>query len=261
MRDIKNKVAWVTGAGTGIGQGCALALSREGVRTALTGRRETPLRDTAAMIETAGGETLVLPGDIADYPAMQAAVEAIGGKWGDVDILVNNAGINDSKRHWADIGVENWKQVIDVNLNGPFHCVHAVLPAMRKRAEGLIINVASWAARFDGYVAGAPYYASKHALLSLNATLNIEEGRHGIRACAICPGEVATPILDKRPVAVSADERAKMLQPEDLAELVVSVARMDPRACVNEILLSPTRSRANRGDPDFFPPPADAEDA
>ncbi len=255
MRDINGKVAWISGAGTGIGQACAIALAREGVRTALTGRRRAPLEETAALIEKHGGLATVLPGDIADYEAMRRIVAQVNALWGDIEILINNAGINDSKRHWADMGVENWKNVIDVNLNGPFHCVHAVLPAMRAQREGLIINVASWAARFDGYVAGVPYYASKHALLSMNATLNIEEGRHGIRACAICPGEVATPILDKRPNPVSAEERAKMLQPEDLAEMVVTVARMHPRACINEVLLNPTQSRANRGDSDFYPPP------
>ena len=104
--------------------------------------------------------------------------------------------------------------------------------------------MSSWAGRYDSYVAGAIYGASKHAVLALNASINIEEGPNGIRACAICPAEVATTILDSRPVPPSAEERAEMLQPEDLAETVLFVARMPARACLNEILISPTANRS-----------------
>ena len=133
-----------------------------------------------------------------------------------------------------------------VNVAGVYNAAAAALPAMRRQGDGLIVNIASWAGRHHGYFAGVAYSASKHAVVSLNASINIEESKNGIRACAICPGEVATPILDLRPDPPSEEARALMLQPEDLAETVLYVARMPARACVNEILIGPTWNRSYR---------------
>jgi NADP-dependent 3-hydroxy acid dehydrogenase YdfG len=128
---------------------------------------------------------------------------------------------------------------------------------MRRQGDGLIITISSWAGRYDAYVAGAPYNAAKRATLALNTSLNMEEGRHGIRACAICPAEVATPILANRPVPVPEEEFARMLQPDDLGALVVFIARQPPHVCMNEILISPTWNRNYLGSADFHPPPAE----
>ncbi len=255
MTELTGKVAWVTGAGSGIGRAVAVALAGEGAAVALSGRREAVLADTAAEIERAGGKALAVPLDVADREAARRAAGAIHERLGSVGILVNNAGVNVSERHWHNPDLEQWDRLIKTNLNGVYYTIAAVLPAMRQGGDGLIVNIASWAGRYNSYVAGVAYGASKHAVLALNASLNMEECRHGIRACAICPAEVATPILDKRPVPVSQDERTKMLQPEDLAETVLYVARLPARACVNEILISPTANRFFLGTPDVPPAP------
>jgi NADP-dependent 3-hydroxy acid dehydrogenase YdfG len=183
---------------------------------------------------------MLAPLDVGDLAAVQATAAAIQERYGRLDIQVNNAGVNIANRSWDSFAAEDWDRVIKTNVNGVYYCVSAALPTMRAQNDGLFVNIASWAGRFDTKVAGVAYSASKHAVLSLNASINLEELEHGIRATAICPAEVATPIMDRRPVPVSAEERARMLQPEDLAATVLFVATMPPRACLNEILISPT---------------------
>ncbi len=243
MRDLSGKVAWITGAGSGIGEAGATALAKAGMKVVLSGRRADLLNAVAARITDAGGEAAVEPVDVSDRHAVAAVAAGIGDRFGRLDILVNSAGINVKERLWKDLTPEKWDQVIRTDLDGAFYCTHAVLPMMRAQKDGLIIQIASWAGRFDEYLTGAAYNAAKHAQVSMTATLNKEEFANGIRGCSICPGEVATPILDSRPVPVSDDEKALMLQSQDLGETILFVARMDPRVCVNEILISPTHNR------------------
>ncbi len=182
--------------------------------------------------------------DISNRDSVSSAAEEIGLRFGPVDILVNSAGINVPNRSWGSIDAESFEQVVSVNLNGTMNCILAVLPGMRARKAGLIINIASWAGRFVSSLTGPAYTAAKHAVGALTQSLNVEECINGIRACAIFPGEVATPILDKRAVPPSAEERARMLQPEHVAEAACFVAAMPPAVCVNEILMSPTWNRS-----------------
>jgi NADP-dependent 3-hydroxy acid dehydrogenase YdfG len=139
--------------------------------------------------------------------------------------------------------VEGWREVVGINLDGTYYCTAAVLPSMRARKDGLIINIASWSGKFDTFMTGPAYNATKHGVVALTAHLNQEECIKGIRACAISPAEVATPIMDKRPVKPSPEDMAKMLQPEDLGKTILFVADMPPHVCVNEILISPTWNR------------------
>ena len=245
MTALDGKIVWITGAGSGIGQASAFALAGDGAKLVLSGRRPAPLEETAGKIRADGGAAEVEALDIADKAAVRAAAEGIHGRHGRIDILVNSAGLNVPNRHWADLDTEGWERVVQVDLNGAFYCTHAVLPIMRAQGDGLIVNVSSWAGRYDTKLTGPAYNAAKHGLLAMNASLNLEEGPNGIRGCAICPGEVATPILDSRPVPVSDEDKARMLQQEDLGETVLFVARMPARACVNEILISPTWNRLN----------------
>ena len=243
MGFLQDKVAWVTGAGSGIGQAVAVALAGAGATVVISGRREAALAETAAQIEAAGGLFQVAPLDVREGAEIEALAASVAADRGRLDILVNNAGVNTTKRHWAEPMPDEWDEVLAINVSGLYRCTAAVLPTMRRQQDGLIVNIASWAGKEDFFPAGAVYSASKRAVLALNASLNIEECRNGIRACAICPAEVATPIMEKRPVPVSAEQRAKMLQPEDLAQTVLYVAAMPPRACVNEIVISPTLNR------------------
>ena len=243
MRSLENTVAWITGAGSGIGKAGAVAMAKAGAKVVLSGRRPEPLDDVAHLIAEAGGIAAVEPLDVADADAAHALAETIHTSHGRLDILVNSAGINVANRHWPDIDVASWQQVVDINLNGAFNVTHAVLPFMRQQGDGLIINVSSWAGRYDSYLTGPAYNATKHGLLAMSAHLNLEEGKHGIRGTTICPGEVNTPILDKRPVPVPQEEKERMLQEDDLGETILFVARMPAHACVNEILISPTHNR------------------
>ena len=244
LRDLSGTVAWVTGAGTGIGQAGAVALAADGVRVILSGRRLPELERTVGAIEDGGGVAVVEPLDVTDKPAVEAVARRIEERWGRCDILVNSAGVNIRDRHWETVADGDFDRVIAVNLNGAFYCTQAVLPMMRARADGLVIQVSSWAGRYHSHITGPAYGASKFGLTALSANLNIEECVHGIRSCALCPGEVATPILDRRPVPVSAEDRAKMVQPEDMGDLILSIARMPAHVCLNEIVVSPTWNRA-----------------
>jgi NAD(P)-dependent dehydrogenase (short-subunit alcohol dehydrogenase family) len=162
---------------------------------------------------------------------------------GRVDLLVNSAGINVPKRSWADMELEGWDKLVEINLNGVMYCMRAVLPAMRRQQDGCIINVASWAGRHVSKMPGPAYTTTKHAVLALTHSFNMDECVNGLRACCLSPGEVATPILKLRPVVPSEKEQARMLQPEDLGRTIAFVASMPPRVCMNEILISPTWNR------------------
>lgn len=243
LRSIEGEVAWVTGAGSGIGRAAAIALAGAGARLCLSGRRTDALEETAAAIRSAGGEAVVAPVDMADAAAVEAVAGTVRERFGRCDILVNSAGLNVAKRSWSEIDPAGIDSVIGVDLNGPFYASRAVLPTMRAQGGGLIVQVSSWAGRYVSKLTGPAYSAAKHGLVALSESLNQEECGHGIRSCCICPGEVATPILDKRPVPVTPEDRARMLQADDMGELILFVARMPPHVCLNEILVSPTWNR------------------
>ena len=245
MGELANKVAWITGGGTGIGAAAAEWLAQDGAAVILSGRRKDVLDEVAARIAGQGGTASALPVDVADGAAMAAAAREIRDAHGRIDILVHSAGTNILNRSWSKIDEAGWNQIVDVNLNGSYNAVQAVLPAMREAGGGLLILVSSWAGRYDTLLTGPAYNATKHGMRAMAAHLNLEEGRNGIRCCTIMPGEVNTPILDKRPIPVPAEERVRMMQPEDMGETIRFVARLHPRVCVNEILISPTWNRLN----------------
>ena len=243
MPDLSGKVAWVTGAGSGIGEAAALALAREGAAVALTGRRREPLQAVADRIVKAGGQALVVPGDLGEQETASRIAAAIKEKFGRLDILINNAGGNLLERSWAKLTPERIKSMLDANLNSAFYCSAAALEIMRPQKGGLLIHTSSWAGRFAGIVPGPAYVAAKHAVVAMSYTINMEEFQHGIRSTVLCPNEVATPILDLRPKPVSAEERARMIQPEHMADLILYVARQPASICVNEVVISPTWNR------------------
>ncbi len=240
---LRGKVAWITGAGSGIGSAGAGALAEAGATVVLSGRRPGQLEAVAAAIAAAGGRAEIAPLDVADNQAVARVGAEIFERHGRVDILVNSAGINLPTRFWKTLTPESFAEIVGITLNGALYCIHAVLPSMRARKDGLVINVSSWAGRFETYMTGPAYNASKHAMAALTHSLNDEECVNGIRACVIYPGEVATPILKNRPKPPSSEEISRMLQPEDLGRTIRFVAEMPPRVCINEILISPTWNR------------------
>lgn len=243
MPSLNGKVAWVTGAGSGIGEAAALALAGEGAKVALTGRRREPLQKVADKIAKAGGKALVVPGDLGEPEAASRIAGKIKQDLGRLDILINNAGTNVLERSWAKLTPDRIKTVLDANLNSAFYCSSAALGIMRAQKDGLLIHTSSWAGRFAGIVPGPAYVAAKHAVVAMSYTINMEEFQHGIRSTVLCPNEVATPILDLRPTPVSPEDRARMIQPEHMADLIVYIARQPPSICLNEIVISPTWNR------------------
>jgi len=244
MGKLEGKVAWITGAGSGIGEATAHAMAKEGAIVALTGRRKEPLDTVAHAIEKAGGKALVEPGDVMDKAMAPAVVARIIKATGRLDVLVNNAGTNVTARTFAVLTPENLDYVIQANLNGAYYCVLAVLPQMRAQKDGVLIHTSSWAGRYVSPLSGTAYTASKHAVVAMSHSLNMEEFRNGIRSSAICPHEISTPILETRPVKVTEEERARMLQSEDMANLYVYIATQQPHVCINEVTIAPTWNRA-----------------
>jgi NADP-dependent 3-hydroxy acid dehydrogenase YdfG len=240
---ISGRVVWVTGAGSGVGEAAALALGGAGARLVLSGRRVEALQAVADAIRGRGGEAHVAALDVADAAAVERTAAFVEETFGGCDILVHSAGLNVPNRSWSQLDTAGIDRVLGADLSGPFYLTRAVLPGMRRRGGGLLIHIASWASRYVSNVSGPAYSAAKHGLLAMSESLNQEECQNGIRSCCICPGEIATPLLDQRPVPVSPEERARMLQPRDLAETVLYVARMPATVCVNEILISPTWNR------------------
>jgi len=243
MSNKEKRVAWVTGGDSGIGEAGAQALAADGWIVVVSGRRQDALENVVAKIRRANGTAEAIALDVSQKSEVNRAAERILSRHGRIDLLVNSAGINVPKRSWADMELEGWEKLVEINLNGVLYCIHAVLPAMRAQKDGCIINVASWAGRHVSKMPGPAYTTTKHAVLALTHSFNMDECVNGLRACCLSPGEVATPILKLRPVVPSAQEQARMLQPEDLGRTIAFVASMPPRVCVNEILISPTWNR------------------
>jgi NADP-dependent 3-hydroxy acid dehydrogenase YdfG len=240
---LSGKIAWITGAGSGIGEAAALSLAREGAVVALTGRRREPIQGVADRIVKAGGKAMVAPGDMGDPAVPERIAADIARQFGRLDLLVNNAGSNITERRWRELTPERIRFMTDANLNGALYCALAALNIMRPQKDGLLIHTASWAGRFVGLVSGATYSAAKHGVVAMSYSINMEEFQNGIRSTVLCPAEVATPILDKRPKPVSAEERARMIQPENMADLIVYIAKQPATICVNEVVISPTWNR------------------
>lgn len=231
-------IAVVAGAGSGVGRAVAVELGKRGYNLALLGRREAPLQETAAL---AGGAArkLVVPCDLADEVAVAAAADRVRAELGDAEVRVNSAGTNVARRSLAELSIEDYRLVIDVNLNGAYFVTRAFLPAMRQRGRGTIVHVVSDAGLSANRISGAAYVASKFGLVGLTGTINAEERRHGIRACAVCPGEINTPLLDRRPAPPPVEARAKMLQAEDVAACVMLAIDLPDRATVEQIIVRP----------------------
>jgi NADP-dependent 3-hydroxy acid dehydrogenase YdfG len=244
MTRLDGKVAWITGAGSGIGEAGALALAGAGACVVLTGRRRDALESVARRIESQGGSALVEAGDVTDAERVNAIVATIREKLNRLDIVVNNAGVNLKERHWVDLTPGRIDTILESNLSSAFYVAAAALTVMRQQRDGILIHTASWAGRFVSHLTGPGYLAAKHAMVAASHSLNMEECINGIRSTVICPGEVATPILANRPVPVSEEDRARMLQAEDLGDLILYVATRPKHVCLNEILISPTWNRS-----------------
>jgi len=233
------KTAVVTGAGSGVGQAIAFALAKQNWKVALVGRLAETLRQTVKQAGSAAGDLLACPCDIGDAKAVGAMAQRVLEEFGAVEVLVNAAGTNAPKRALENLSLDDYHAMINTNLNGAYYCLQAFLPQMRARKRGTIINIVSDAGRQASPKAGPAYVMSKFGLAGLTQSINAEERGNGIRGCAIFPGDIDTPLLDKRPAPPSAEARAKMLSPQDVAQCALLVIHLPPRAVVEEILIRP----------------------
>jgi len=238
---LDGQVAIVTGAGSGVGRAAALALAGEGAVVALAGRREEPLRETATLVtslpDVDANRALVTPCDVTVPEQVRDMVARVLARFGRIDVLVNNAGLNVPRRALAEMEPADWRRIVTVNLEGPYLCVHAVLPTMREQGSGTFIHIGSKAAWRPSPLAGAAYTAAKAGLAGLSAAINAEERVNGLRSAVIILGDVNTPLLDNRPTPPSAETRAQLLDPDDVAACVRLIASLPPRARIEELVL------------------------
>ena len=231
------RVLWVTGAGSGMGRAAAIAAA-PGRRIALSGRRTDRLEETAALVEQADGEAMVLPLDARDAAAVTDTHERIRAAWAGVDDLVLSAGLNNPARTWADQRLPDVEAIIDTNLSAVIRVVDAALPDLRKRG-GQVVVVSSYAGWRFSPLAGVAYSASKSALASLCQSLNAQEAAHGVRACHLCPGDVDSDFLELRPNVPGPESRAKMLTPDDVGRVVLFILDSPPHVRIDELVISP----------------------
>ncbi len=234
MSGLAGKKAVVVGGGTGIGQAIARGLAGAGAQVAIGGRREETLA------ETAQGTSIVVHGiDVACRASTNEFFRWATEQLGQIDILVNAAGINIKNRSMAEMSPEQWDQVVAINATGAYNCMYAVLPAMRARREGTILNVSSIAGKRAIALGGIAYSASKFAMTALGTCVANEVAADGVRVTNLYPGEVNTPLLEQRPSPVDEAHKQRILQPEHVAELVLSILALPPSVHVPEIIIKP----------------------
>jgi len=244
MSELAGKVVLVVGGGTGIGLGIGEAFAREGARVILAGRTQASL-DAAKQLPEVGEKFLTKTADAVDRQSIAELVAWTEEQAGPLDVLVYSAGMNVPQRSFAELSPEEFDQIMNVNATGAFNCIHAVLPGMRERKAGLILNVVSVAGLRNLKLAGLGYCASKFAQSSIGRFGNLEALEDGVAITNIYPGETNTPILDKRPVPPPAEKRAKMVHPEDIGAMAVAVAKLPARATVPEIVVTPRHMPIN----------------
>jgi NADP-dependent 3-hydroxy acid dehydrogenase YdfG len=240
MSTSPDKTIVVTGAGSGVGRAVALRFLVEGWQVALVGRRADALAETIKLAPAASAtRAATFPCDITDANAVDAMALAVLSHFTRIDVLVNSAGANIARRSLKELSRADYQSLLATNLHGAVYCVQAFLPAFRAQGGGTVININSDAGRLANAKAGAAYVTSKFALAGFTQSLNTEERANGIRACSIFPGDINTPLLDRRPQPPPQEARLQMLQPDDVAACVWLAASLPERAIIEELVVRP----------------------
>lgn len=236
---LKNQTVLIVGASSGIGREAALMFVQEGANVMAAARRRERLEQLAADAAAGPGKIAIFTGDASDQASAAQMVSATIAQFGSLDVLVFAAGINTPDRSLKRLTPAIWDNLLQVNLNGAFYVTHAALPHFRTQRAGLMLYVASISGLLAD-VSGAAYQASKRGLVALAHAIRTEEKENGIRTSVVCPGLVDTELLSQRPVKPDAETLAKALLPEDVAEMIVAIAKLPPRASVPELQILPT---------------------
>jgi len=243
MGALDGKVALITGGGSGIGRATALQLAREGACVVVTGRRQALLDAVVAEVAAAGGQAHGRCADLLQRDELIALVRWAESTLGAVDILVNNAGATSRVRNLLFVQPEEWNDVLAVNLNAVYTLIQAVLPGMLQRGGGTVVTVSSLAALRPALLGGAPYGAAKAAVSNLMTFVHATYRNQNIRSTLILPGEVNTPIMDTRIRPPTAEERARMVDPDDVARAIALVCSLPARTTIEQLVISPTYGR------------------
>ncbi|MDJ0536682.1 MAG: SDR family oxidoreductase [Xenococcaceae cyanobacterium MO_207.B15] len=233
----KQLQAIITGASSGIGRATALAFAKSGINLALVSRSEDKLSPVVDAAQAVGVKAQAYPLDLANIALVKAQINAIAQDLGAVDILVNNAGMGYTNS-LTNTSLEEWQKVLDLNLTSVFQCIQGVLPQMRSRATGTIINVASIAA-YNAFPDWGVYSVSKAGLVALTKALAVEERSNGIRAVTIAPGAVNTPMWDTDTVQADFNREA-MLTPEIVAQSILHIALLPSQAVIETMTIMPS---------------------
>jgi NAD(P)-dependent dehydrogenase (short-subunit alcohol dehydrogenase family) len=234
-----NKSVVVTGGGSGVGRAVALKLAQQGWRIAILGRHEKTLQETISLAGANKSNLTAYVCDIGDAQAVAEVGQGILLEIGDIEVLVNAAGTNVPKRSLEELSPDDYREMISTNLNGAYYCVQAFLPQMRSRGSGTIVNVISDAGKLASAKAGPAYVMSKFGLAGLTQSINAEERSKGVRACALFPGDIDTPLLQKRPTPPDTTTRSKMIRPDDVADCVLFCIHLPANVIVEEMLVRP----------------------
>lgn len=232
------KVVVVVGGGTGIGAATALAFAKAGARVFIGGRRTEQLAKVAELA-TGPHPIQFRSVDVAKRDEVVSYFDWVVGLVERIDVFVNAAGINVKDRAMSVLSPDQWDNVVNINANGAYNCLFAVLPTMRKQKDGVIFNISSVAGKRAIALGGVAYSASKFAMTALGTCVSNEVNKDGIRLINVYPGEVNTPILDHRPTPVSDEHRQRILQPEEVAEVLTSLAALPKNVHVPEIVIKP----------------------
>lgn len=233
---LKGKACVVVGASSGMGFAISAAFAREGARVVAAARRTEKLD-----LLRREGDVTPLACDVVKRKEVEAFAAETLKVLGKIDVLVYASGTNIPERAMSALTPEAWDGMIAVNLTGAFDVTRAFLPSMRSSGGGQLIYISSVAGRTADHVSGPSYQAAKRGLAGLALGLRLEERKHGIRACVIYPGLCDTEILQKRPAPTPPDVLAQALQPEDVADAVLAVAKMHPRVAVTELEILPAK--------------------
>ncbi len=231
---LSNVPTLITGASSGIGRATALLMARAGAKVTAAARREDRLRE----LQSESPDIAIVPTDLSDPAQVAGMAEKAKAHHGPTRILVYAAGTNHPDRSLRRLTPAVWDNLLQVNLTGAYHATQAVLPEMRAARDGYLVYVASISALVPD-VSGAAYQAAKRGLLAMAHAIRVEEKENGIRTCVICPGLVDTEMLNLRPAPTPPETIAKALHPEDVAEAILAVLSLHPRAVVPEMQVLP----------------------